>query len=78
MRERLAQGLGVVELDDARNARVIDAVRVDGVAHPHLAVDELHMRLLDAAVIAAGEHQHFVTAGDHAGHADRGAIGVGC
>ncbi len=56
---------------------MVDTVGMDHVAHADAAVADLDMRLLDAAVIAAGEDQHLVAAGDHAGDADGAAIGVG-
>lgn len=56
---------------------MIDAVRMDHVAHADAAVADLDMRFLDAAVIAAGKDQHLVASGDHARDADGAAIGVG-
>jgi hypothetical protein len=66
----------VVEGHHARQLIVRKEVVVDVVAHAHLALAQLHVRLFHAAVVGAREHQHARAVGDHPGEPDAGTVRI--
>ena len=76
MRQRIAQAIDVVELDDPRELREIRDLTQQARPMDGTPIDESHVRFIDRAVVAAIEDQDLRPSRHGSGHAQREAIRI--